>query len=81
MRNVFPFRFLNILPQVFPPVNLLPRKSPIRVSFSFEATGLIRAEAMDPFHEVKALACPLPNTTFGVIVSTHTNAAWESTII
>ncbi|CAJ1330260.1 unnamed protein product, partial [Effrenium voratum] len=37
---------------------LLGRCSPTQVySYVDEATGLIRAAAMDPFHEVKALAC------------------------
>ncbi|CAK9011892.1 Dynein axonemal assembly factor 5 (HEAT repeat-containing protein 2) [Durusdinium trenchii] len=38
--------------------SLLSRCSPTQIySYIDEATGLIRAAAMDPFHEVKALAC------------------------
>ncbi|CAE7562872.1 Dnaaf5 [Symbiodinium natans] len=38
--------------------SLLQRCSPIQIySYIDEATGLIRAQAMDPFHGVKALAC------------------------
>eukprot|EP00438_Fugacium_kawagutii_P023321 Skav227002 [mRNA] locus=scaffold4219:189182:200878:- [translate_table: standard] len=38
--------------------SLLRRCSPTQIySYIDEATGLIRAQAMDPFHEVKALAC------------------------
>jgi len=38
--------------------SLLTRCSQAQViSYIDEATGLLRAEAMDPFHEVKALAC------------------------
>lgn len=37
---------------------LLLRCSPTQIyAYIDEATGLIRAQAMDPFHEVKALAC------------------------
>ena len=39
---------------------LLLRCSPTQIyAYIDEATGLIRAQAMDPFHEVKALACHL----------------------
>eukprot|EP00440_Ansanella_granifera_P075129 gb/GFBE01081535.1/.p1 GENE.gb/GFBE01081535.1/~~gb/GFBE01081535.1/.p1 ORF type:complete len:1342 (+),score=336.29 gb/GFBE01081535.1/:1-4026(+) len=38
--------------------SLLSRCSPTQVySYVDECTGLIRAQAMDPYHEVKALAC------------------------
>lgn len=38
--------------------SLLPRCNQMQVySYVDEATGLLRAQAMDPFHEVKALAC------------------------
>ena len=43
--------------------SLLTRCSPTQIyAYIDEATGLIRAQAMDPFHEVKALACRFGGT-------------------
>ena len=51
------FFFWDTLPLPAPSSQLPTPPPPWRFRVMLEATGLIRAAAMDPFHEVKALAC------------------------